>query len=102
MSINKESELAGMKRVSEAVALTLKEMRNYTQPGMSTKQIDDFGGKMLKSFGAKSAPLLTYGFPGHTCISVNNEIAHGIPGHKIVKEGDLINIDVSAELDGFW
>jgi methionyl aminopeptidase len=103
MSITKESELVGMKRVSEAVALTLKEMRNYTQPGMSTKEIDDFGGKILKSFSARSAPLLTYGFPGYTCISVNNEIAHGIPGHhKIVQEGDLINIDVSAELDGFW
>nr|WP_287420644.1 type I methionyl aminopeptidase [Candidatus Brachybacter algidus] len=53
--------------------------------------------------GAKSAPKLTYGFPGFTCISVNNEVAHGIPTEdKILQEGDLINIDVSAEMGGFW
>jgi methionyl aminopeptidase len=103
MSITNEAELNGMKRASNAVALTLKEMRNFAKPGMSTKQLDDFGGKILNDLGAKSAPRLTYGFPGWTCISVNNEIAHGIPHEKkIIAEGDLINIDVSAELDGFW
>ena len=103
MSISKEYELTGMKNASEAVATTLKEMRNYAKPGMSAKHLDDFGGEILKAFGAKSAPKLTYGFPGWTCISVNNEIAHGIPSEtKIFKEGDLINIDVSAELNGFW
>ncbi|WP_337044850.1 type I methionyl aminopeptidase [Emticicia sp. 17c] len=103
MSITKEAELIGMKLVSEAVALTLKEMRNYAKPGMTTKQLDDFGAKVLANLGAKSAPSLTYGFPGATCISVNHEIAHGIPSEKIIlQEGDLINIDVSAELNGFW
>ena len=103
MSITKESELTGMKKVSEAVAYTLKEMRNYAQPGMTTKELDNFGGQILNDFGAKSAPYLTYGFPGWTCISVNHEICHGIPSDKkVLQEGDLINIDVSAELDGFW
>jgi len=103
MSITKETELIGMKKASEAVAYALKEMTGYAQPGMTTKQIDDYGAKILSDFGAKSAPYLTYGFPGWTCISVNNEFCHGIPSDKrILKEGDLINIDVSAELDGFW
>lgn len=103
MSINKESELHGMQKASDAVALALKEMRAYAKPGMSTKQLDDFGGEILKSLGAKSAPYETYKFPGYTCISLNNEFCHGIPSnHKILKEGDLINIDVSAELNGFW
>ena len=103
MSITKESELVGMKKASEAVALALKAMRNYAQPGMTTKELDNFGGQILNDLGAKSAPYLTYGFPGWTCISVNNEFCHGIPSDKkILKEGDLINIDVSAELDGFW
>lgn len=103
MSITKETELIGMKKASEAVAWTLKEMRNYAQPGMTTKQLDKYGAKILSDFGAKSAPYLTYGFPGWTCISVNNEFCHGIPSDKrILKEGDLVNIDVSAELDGFW
>lgn len=92
-----------MKKVSEAVAITLKEMRRFARPGISTKQLDDYGGELLKSLGAKSAPYLTYGFPGWTCISVNNEFCHGIPAHKkILAAGDLINIDVSAELGGFW
>lgn len=103
MSITNEAELEGMKKVSEAVALTLKEMRAYAQPGMSTKQLDNYGGQILNDLGAKSAPFLTYGFPGWTCISVNNEFCHGIPSSKtILQEGDLLNIDVSAELDGFW
>ena len=103
MSITTEAELIGMQKASEAVAYTLKEMRNYAKPGMTTKQLDDYGAKILSDFGAKSAPLLTYGFPGCTCISVNNEFCHGIPSdNSILKEGDLINIDVSAELNGFW
>ncbi|RFS14516.1 type I methionyl aminopeptidase [Emticicia sp. C21] len=103
MSITKESELEGMKKVSEAVALTLKEMRNYVKPGMTTKELDDYGAKILDNLGAKPAPSLTYGFPGTTCISVNNEVAHGIPSHKtVLQSGDLINIDVSAELNGYW
>ena len=103
MSITKEAELTGMKKASEAVACTLREMRNFAKPGMSTKQLDNYGQKILSDFGAKSAPYLTYGFPGYTCISVNNEFCHGIPSDtRLLKEGDLINIDVSAELDGFW
>ncbi|WP_115808967.1 type I methionyl aminopeptidase [Winogradskyella pacifica] len=103
MSITKESELIGMKKVSEVVGTTLKLMREYAEIGMSTKELDEYGGNILKSYGAKSAPYETYGFPGYTCISINEEAAHGIPSeNKILKEGDLINIDVSAELNGFW
>ncbi len=103
MSISSESDLIGMKKVSDVVAYTLKEMKNYVKPGMSTKELDDYGSNILKDFHANSAPFLTYNFPGSTCISVNNEFCHGIPSkNKILYEGDLINIDVSAELEGFW
>jgi methionyl aminopeptidase len=103
MSITSETDLTGMKRASEAVAVTLKEMRNYARPGITTKQLDDFGAGILKDFRASSAPVLAYKFPGWTCISVGNEFCHGIPSStRILKEGDLVNIDVSAELDGFW
>lgn len=103
MSITKESELIAMKNVSDAVAYTLKEMRKFAKPGMTTKELDEFGASILKSFKAKSAPYQTYKFPGWTCISVNNEFCHGIPSDKRkLQEGDLINIDVSAELEGYW
>ena len=92
-----------MKKVSDAVAITLNAMQSFAKPGISTSELDDYGAQMLAGFGARSAPKLAYGFPGHTCISVNKEFCHGIPStHTILKEGDLINIDVSAELDGFW
>ncbi len=103
MSITKDFELVGMQKASEAVAYTLKEMIKYARPGMTTKKLDEYGAGILSDFGAKSAPKLTYGFPGYNCISVNNEFCHGIPSdEKILKDGDLVNIDVSAELNGFW
>ncbi len=103
MSISTEAELKGITEISEIVASTLRQMREYASPGMSTKHLDNYGGELLKRYGASSAPALTYGFPGWTCISLNNEVAHGIPSeHNIIQEGDLINIDVSAEYNGFW
>jgi len=103
MSITSESEWVGIQQVSEAVALTLKQMRAYAEPGMTTKQLDNFGRQLLERYGARSAPAVSYGFPGWTCISLNGEIAHGIPSDdRIMHEGDLVNIDVSAELNGFW
>jgi methionyl aminopeptidase len=103
MSIDSEEDLQGIQAISEVVAQTLRAMREYAQPGMSAKELDEYGGQLLKEAGARSAPILTYDFPGHTCICVNEEAAHGIPkSEKIFREGDLINIDVSAELNGFW
>ncbi len=103
MSIKTKSELEGMKRISHIVGLTLKKMRSFTKPGMSTKQIDEYGYAILKEHGASPAPMKTYGFPGYTCISVNHEVCHGIPSaKKVIREGDLVNIDVSAELNGFY
>jgi methionyl aminopeptidase len=103
MVIKTEEELLGMKRVSDAVALTLKKMKAYTQIGMSTKDIDEYGRQNLEALGAQSAPFETYGFPGYSCISVNKEFAHGVPSDTVkLKNGDIINIDVSAELNGFW
>jgi methionyl aminopeptidase len=103
MSIENNIDLAGMRRISEIVGITLREMRQYAQPGMSTQELDDYGLSILNKYGARSAPLISYGFPGATCISVNNDVCHGIPsGNLFLQEGDLVNIDVSAELDGYF
>lgn len=89
----KESELLRMQKASKAVAYTLREMIKYAQAGMTTKELDEYGAKILSDFGANSAPHLTYGFPSWNCISVDNEFCHGIPSEKrILKEGDLINM----------
>ncbi len=103
MSINSRAEFKEMQEISQIVAHILKEMRAFTAVGMSTKEIDAFGGKLLHQFGATSAPMKDYNFPGFTCICVNQEACHGIPKDTtIIKEGDLINIDVSAELNGYY
>jgi methionyl aminopeptidase len=103
MLIRNKEQLKGMAEASRAVAITLKKMREYTRPGISTKELDDYGAEILKSFGATSAPVKDYQFPGMACISLNHEACHGVPSAtRIIKEGDLINIDVSAELNGFY
>jgi methionyl aminopeptidase len=103
MSITQTDELIALQKAADAVAYTLKQMCSYAQAGMSTLELDMYGGKLLSAAGAVSAPKLVYQFPGFTCISVNNEFCHGIPSSKtILREGDLINIDVSAELNGFF
>lgn len=88
MSITTENERIGMQQAGNAVAFTLRKMREYAKPGISTKQLDEYGGELLARLGAFSAPALTYDFPGYTCISINEEAAHGIPSaNKILKEG---------------
>jgi methionyl aminopeptidase len=103
MSIISQAELEDIKKISEILAYTLREMKNFAKSGISILQLGYLGGEILNDFGANSAPYKTYQFPEFTCISVENEFCHGIhSSKKILKEGDLINIDVSAELNGFW
>ncbi|MDP0926579.1 type I methionyl aminopeptidase [Paracoccus onubensis] len=102
MTITKEDELDGMKAIGRIVANTLKVMSNALEPGMTTRDLDEIGREVLEREGAMSAPKTTYNFPGTTCISVNEEIAHGIPGGRVIARGDLVNIDVSASKAGFF
>lgn len=102
MSISSEQDLEGLRKVGRVVARCLQHMQSNLEPGITTGELDAIGGQFLAAHGARSAPRLTYNFPGHTCISVNEEAAHGIPGSKVLKAGDLVNIDVSAELDGYF
>ena len=103
MLVKNKQELKGIVAAGKAVAVTLKKMREFTKPGITTKELDDYGRSILESFGAVSAPSKDYDFPGCTCISVNNEVCHGIPSeNRVIKEGDLVNIDVSAELNGYY
>lgn len=102
MTVTSEEELAGLKAIGSICALTRDTMAAALEPGMTTRELDVIGRKVLDEHGARSAPEVTYGFPGATCISVNEEIAHGIPGDRVIAAGDLVNIDVSAEKDGLF
>ncbi|EDL65779.1 type I methionyl aminopeptidase [Bacillus sp. SG-1] len=102
MIIKNEQELQSMKVIGRIVAFIRDEMKNAAKPGMTTKELDELGASLFEQHGAISAPKQEYDFPGFTCISVNEEVAHGIPGERIIQEGDLINIDVSGSKDGFY
>jgi methionyl aminopeptidase len=85
------------------VAAARDAMLAAVEPGVSTGELDSIGRRILREHGARSAPRLAYRFPGSTCISVNDEAAHGVPStSRFLREGDVVNIDVSAELDGYW
>ncbi len=102
MTIENEDQLEKLRIIGRLVARTLAAMGEALEPGMTTKELDDLGRALLEKEGARSAPEVTYKFPGATCISVGPDCAHGIPDDTAIKAGDLINIDVSAELDGYF
>lgn len=102
MTIENEDDVLALKRIGRIVSHVLHEMLAAAEPGMTTRELDSMGEKWLEKHGARSAPKLTYGFPGATCISINEEAAHGIPGDRIIRAGDVLNIDVSAELGGYF
>ncbi|MBL0938348.1 MAG: type I methionyl aminopeptidase [Gemmatimonadaceae bacterium] len=101
MTIRTEEELTGMRRVGALVARTLNLMSDAVRPGVTTAELDAIAEEHAVAAGARSAPRLTYDFPGFTCISVNDEIVHGIPGARVLADGDLVTLDVTLELDGF-
>ncbi|WP_416761676.1 type I methionyl aminopeptidase [Roseateles sp. So40a] len=102
MTVDTEEDLQGLKAVGEVVATVLRRMLDAIQPGMTTRELDDMGTRWLEEYGAKSAPRVMYDFPGTTCISINEQAAHGIPGDRVIKKGDIVNVDVSAEMNGYF
>jgi len=102
MTIENEEDLEKLRIIGRIVFETLMLMKRHLQVGITTKQLDRIGQQNLERYGARSAPILMYDFPGHTCISINNEAAHGIPSERKVEAGDVVNIDVSAELGSYF
>ncbi|MDH5327499.1 MAG: type I methionyl aminopeptidase [Gammaproteobacteria bacterium] len=102
MTIENEKDLEHLRTIGKIVGTVLNTMIQKTEPGMTTRELDVIGKHLLDHYGARSAPQLSYNFPGATCISINEEAAHGIPGERVIQKGDMVNIDVSAELDGYF
>lgn len=102
MVVSSNDELDKLRDIGRICANTIQTMAGAMEPGMTTRELDLIGRRYLESRGARSAPELCYEFPGATCISVNEEVAHGIPGDRVIAAGDLVNIDVSAFKDGYF
>jgi len=102
MSVETPDELAALKATGRVVAVTIRAMRRAVRPGITTAELDAIAAREFARAGARSGPALDYGFPATTCISVNDEAVHGIPGKRRLRRGDLVKLDVTAELDGFY
>ena len=102
MSIETEEELEGLRRAGRVVAVVLRELRRRVQPGVTTAELDALAGRVFARHGARSAPKLIYDAPCEVFVSVNDEAVHGVPGRRRLRRGDLVKLDVTAELDGFY
>jgi methionyl aminopeptidase len=101
MTLSSQDDLEGMRRVGRLVAAAIQEMKAAVRVGMTTAELDRVGAEFLRRRGARSAPQFTYNFPGFNLISVNEQIVHGVPGPRLLVAGDVIKIDVTAELGGY-
>jgi methionyl aminopeptidase len=101
VTIGSDRDLAGLRRAGRVVALALREMKRALEPGMTTAELDAVGAEVFGRYGARSAPQTVYGFPGINLISVNDEAVHGVPGNRVMEAGDLVKIDVTAEVGGY-
>jgi methionyl aminopeptidase len=102
MTADSQKDLQHLKAIGRICAEALRRMQGAVRAGMTTRELDEIGHAFLEAEGARSAPQAMYKFPAATCISVSPVIAHGIPNEHILCEGELIHIDVSAELDGYY
>lgn len=94
-------ELAKMRKAGSISALALQVGGAAVEPGITTGEIDRIIKSFILSKGAKPSFLGYGGFPASACISVNEEVIHGIPGNRVIKEGDIVSIDVGAEINGY-
>src|SRR6201995_4250056 len=101
MSVDTPEQLEGLRRAGRVVAQTIEVVKAAVAPGVSTGELDQIAADYLAERGARSGPILTYGYPGSICISVDDEVVHGIPGDRVLRPGELVKIDVAAELDGY-
>jgi methionyl aminopeptidase len=101
MSVESPADLIGLRVVGRAVARILDEMEAALGPGLTTAELDAIAADAMRRLGVRSAPRQTYGFPGFACISVNDEIVHGVPGPRRLRDGDVVKLDVTAEAGGY-
>src|SRR6202142_1278015 len=101
MSINSPEQFEKLRACGRIVAKALRAMADAVRPGVTTGELSAIARKILDENGAQSSPPLVYNFPGDVCISVNDEVVHGIPGDRAIQAGDLVKLDLTAVKDGY-
>ncbi len=101
MTVHSDKDLEGLREIGSLVAQARDLMAGAVRPRMTTAELDDVGAQFLRSHGATSAPQTVYKFPGFNCISVNDQVVHGVPSGREIQPGDLVKIDVTAGLNGY-
>ena len=99
--VKSEGEIAAMRRAGMVVASVLKTLSKEIKAGMTTHELDDIAVGELARYGATSSFKGYGGFPATLCVSINDEVVHGIPGNKVIREGDIVSLDFGAIVDGF-
>ena len=99
--VKSDREIATMRQAGRIVATILGVLSEQVRPGMKTKKLDIIAARELERLGAKPAFKGYRGFPANLCVSVNDEIVHGIPGERILDEGDIVSLDIGAIFKGF-
>ncbi|UCC69488.1 MAG: type I methionyl aminopeptidase, partial [Armatimonadota bacterium] len=95
-----EEELALMRRAGQVVALTLDRLAEVATPGITTKELDRVAEATIRSFGAIPSFYKLYGYPANICVSINDEVVHGIPSDRALRSGDIVSFDVGATVEG--
>jgi methionyl aminopeptidase len=101
MTVQAREDLTGLRQIGRIVDFTLSQMQRQVTAGMTTAALDAIGAKLLEEMGAQATPRKVYGFPGTACISLNDEVVHGIPGERVIQPGDIVKIDLTADRDGY-
>jgi methionyl aminopeptidase len=99
--IKSEREIAIMRQAGRIVATVLDILSRRVRPGMKTKELDIIAAKEIEKLGAKPSFKGYRGFPANLCVSVNDEVVHGIPGERVLREGDIVSLDFGAIYEGF-
>ena len=99
--IKSAEEIAVMRQAGRVVAIVLKRLSEQIEPGMKTKELDIIAEQEVVRLGAKPSFKGYRGFPASVCVSINDEIVHGIPGNRVLNEGDIVSLDFGAVYDGF-
>lgn len=101
MSITSPGQFEKLRACGKVVGKALRAMAAAVRPGITTAELSRIASGVLAEHGARSSPPMVYGFPGEVCISINDEVVHGVPGERVVQPGDLVKLDLTAELDGY-